>query len=265
MRNLYAELGLPQDGATEEQVRLATASCRDLALVQAANAVLLRPARRQAYDRQHRALIEIGSLRAYVGMNEAEGGRLPDYSGYRYRPPSPPPQKVSLTERIRQGFWICILVGVAWAVFQGREGSSRQGVARPASVRQAAAPAMQALPVPATGTRSNTTPGNGAMIIRTSNTGAHTMVRIYRGAQLAAEGFVRSGDQLRVPLGLGTYVLKTATGSAWYGWDRHFGSGTHYAEADDTFPIGAGDEWTITLIPQRDGNLSQKTIGANAF
>lgn len=74
------------------------------------------------------------------------------------------------------------------------------------------------------------------------------------------EFFIRSGASYSVAVPAGTYQIKMASGTTWYGTKHFFGSQTGYSIADDTFPITYGDHWTVELIPRLHGNLDEKEL-----
>jgi hypothetical protein len=127
---------------------------------------------------------------------------------------------------------------------------------------------LQAEPLPPTGafdTSSSTS--RTAIIVRTRKDGPHTFVKIARedGTE-AARGFIRAGEKHTFKLPFGTYILKTARGEQWFGEDFLFGPETTYGRADDKFPLQQrGDQWTVELIPQRQGNLREVPISASQF
>jgi hypothetical protein len=83
---------------------------------------------------------------------------------------------------------------------------------------------------------------------------------------VAAEGFIRGGGRLKLYVPLGTYVIKTASGMKWFGWERLFGPDTRYSRPDDTFPLSQpGEYWTVELIPQARGNIQDRAISASEF
>lgn len=81
--------------------------------------------------------------------------------------------------------------------------------------------------------------------------------------------FVYGGQSFETEVPLGTYRVKYATGSTWYGEDHLFGPDTRYSEADKTFEFSVqGNQisgYTVELIRQRGGNLHTKSISANQF
>lgn len=81
--------------------------------------------------------------------------------------------------------------------------------------------------------------------------------------------FVRGGASCEIDVPLGTYILRYATGSDWYGSVNLFGDGTTYYEADDLFEFSVNGNyytgWTVDLYLQTNGNLDTDLISASEF
>lgn len=81
--------------------------------------------------------------------------------------------------------------------------------------------------------------------------------------------FVRKEDMATVALPVGSYRVRYAAGSTWYGPEHLFGQDTNIAEADKTFVLTSTetkyDVRTIELILQSHGNLSTKPIAISQF
>ncbi len=77
--------------------------------------------------------------------------------------------------------------------------------------------------------------------------------------------FVRGGETVDVDVPEGIYIVKYATGDTWYGEDYLFGPDTRYSQTDETFDFTRDSGWTIELIPQTDGNLTETTLDASEF
>lgn len=81
--------------------------------------------------------------------------------------------------------------------------------------------------------------------------------------------FVQGGQSFEAVVPVGTYRVKYATGSTWYGVDFTFGSDTRYSEAVKTFEFSAKNNQvsgnTIELAGQGGSNLDTKTISAHQF
>jgi hypothetical protein len=81
--------------------------------------------------------------------------------------------------------------------------------------------------------------------------------------------FVRSGQTVNVKVPLGSYRLKYAGGTEWYGQKYLFGPATAYARAQDRFNFTLeGDQvsgFTVELIKQIGGNLRTAEIRPEDF
>lgn len=81
--------------------------------------------------------------------------------------------------------------------------------------------------------------------------------------------FVRAGETAEVPVPFGTYQIKMASGSQWYGKRNLFGPDTGYTKID--MPMDFDLQGTqlrgheITLSKVRDGNLRPVPINADEF
>ncbi len=94
-------------------------------------------------------------------------------------------------------------------------------------------------------------------IVTRPNSGNHFYIRLYYWDtdRIAATIFVRSGEKVEIDVPLGSYELKYATGSIWYGPEYRFGPKTIYYKADDIFRFRrSGDTimgWTVELFKRR--------------
>ena len=81
--------------------------------------------------------------------------------------------------------------------------------------------------------------------------------------------FVRSGQTVNVKVPLGSYRLKYASGTEWYGEKHLFGPETAYSRAQDRFDFAvAGSQvsgYTVELIKQVGGNLKTAAIRPEDF
>ena len=81
--------------------------------------------------------------------------------------------------------------------------------------------------------------------------------------------FVKGGDTVTTKVPLGTYVVKYATGTEWYGYKHLFGKETGYSKADTSFIFeNTGYQisgYTITLYRVSNGNLSTTAIDPSQF
>jgi hypothetical protein len=82
--------------------------------------------------------------------------------------------------------------------------------------------------------------------------------------------FVRGGENVETLVPLGSYYVKYASGTTWYGYDHLFGDyHTGYSKADEVFNFTVdGDTvrgFSITLYTVEGGNLSTSGITATEF
>ena len=128
-------------------------------------------------------------------------------------------------------------------------------------------------PLPNTGDNDNQNIyGIAPLEIKIPHDGDHYWVKIdnsYTGEHLISY-FIRSGETLKTQLPSGSYTLKYAYGTQWYGIDYLFGSNTKYGQADSTMSFssngyGGYSGVSIELIKQVNGNLSTSNINASQF
>ena len=82
--------------------------------------------------------------------------------------------------------------------------------------------------------------------------------------------FVRGGQDVETTVPLGSYYVKYASGTTWYGYDHLFGDyHTGYSKADEVFNFSVdGDTvrgFSITLYAVEGGNLTTSGITASDF
>lgn len=82
--------------------------------------------------------------------------------------------------------------------------------------------------------------------------------------------FVRGGQDVETLVPLGSYYVKYASGTTWYGYDHLFGDyHTGYSKADEVFNFSVdGDTvrgFSITLYAVEGGNLTTSGITASEF
>jgi hypothetical protein len=81
--------------------------------------------------------------------------------------------------------------------------------------------------------------------------------------------FVRGGQTVSTEVPLGTFEVRYAVGSTWYGYEHLFGPETSYKKADTTFTFrNDGYQYTgytITLYTVSNGNMRTSRIGADQF
>ena len=128
-------------------------------------------------------------------------------------------------------------------------------------------------PLPQSGANNaNFRNGVAPLKIRTSSAGGHhyfvKIVNLSNGQQIGAY-FIRSGGTIDIKIPLGTYEIRYASGTKWYGLDYLFGPDTTYSKADSTFDFSFDgyqySGYTIELIMQQNGNLSTSRIKPNQW
>ncbi len=305
MRDLYSDLRIdPSLSSTQiEQMFLNTDRGRGPA-VASALAILLKANRRSQYDRVHAAVSHIAALRGHLDLGSTEFARQHEASftvaqaraqrsnaaGSAGAARSAETQRKQKTVHIAPTkpsgifakiLWlfraasvvglIIFLGGLLYLVNendQARRGTDTTRSPTATSSPRAAAPEPPPLPLPATGAFDTSTSSTStAIIIKTRAGGGHTLVKIRNvGGAEVTRGFIRGGDQHTFRLPLGTYLITMASGDNWYGEQLLFGRNTSYSKADDTFPLlQRGEQWTVELIPQTNGNLQERPISAGEF
>ena len=133
--------------------------------------------------------------------------------------------------------------------------------------------AWKALPLPANGAHwpYRSDDAIAPLAIETIGETDHFYVKVvhwYTKAPVATV-FIRAGRSAEISLPLGSFEIRYATGSTWYGTEYLFGEDTAYSIADSRFDFKReGDRitgYTIQLYLQRDGNLGTKPIKATDF
>ncbi|MBK8913317.1 MAG: hypothetical protein IPM64_01735 [Phycisphaerales bacterium] len=81
--------------------------------------------------------------------------------------------------------------------------------------------------------------------------------------------FIRGGEPFKTFVPVGSYEIKYAAGSSWYGPTFDFGEEASYSRCDERFDFTMTFEgytgYTIELILQRHGNLETDPISADDF
>jgi hypothetical protein len=104
-----------------------------------------------------------------------------------------------------------------------------------------------------------------------SSYGSDYLVKLadYYSGQTVMTIFVRGGETVNVDVPLGSYAVKYAAGSKWYGYTYLFGPETGYSKASDMFTFQIeGDHYegyTITLYEVPNGNLHTEKIKPEEF
>ena len=81
--------------------------------------------------------------------------------------------------------------------------------------------------------------------------------------------YIRGGEPFKTQMPIGTFEIRYAAGTQWFGTDLDFGPTASYSRADESFMFtrdarGASG-FTLELIMQRNGNLETDPIDPSAF
>lgn len=134
--------------------------------------------------------------------------------------------------------------------------------------------ALVAQPLPNTGeefTLLRLMPDAQAPFRVVTSAGNHYFVKLvdWNTGSLIAAFFVRGGETAEIEVPLGSFRMKYAAGTTWYGEDALFGPNTVYSVADAklNFYIEANRfvGHTVQLILKRDGNLKTNRISPANF
>lgn len=77
--------------------------------------------------------------------------------------------------------------------------------------------------------------------------------------------FVRGGTTTEVDVPSGTFEIRYASGTTWYGDDLLFGPETTCSKANQSFSFVPGTGFTITLYKVQNGNLTTSSISPAEF
>jgi len=288
MRDLYALLGLRSPKVSKEQIRsaikdrsLSAADRRDV------EAVLLIEDRRRPYDHAWKLLHRIGQMRSNLGLSRGECWTAPAFNV-----PAGTTSEIDLlarnglTESMRtrrqapaafRAFrqllgLITVLVAVVWisgSLSPDRETTPPRGTPEEVVTKSTFNASPRELP-----TSGIVDIGAGprlapfTLVTRGDN---HYYLRLVdpNTSQMVLEVFVRSGDRLEVKAPLGTFEMRYAAGSDWYGFKHLFGPDTYYGKADILLEFSQAGRrvsgHTIELYMQEDGNLPTRSIDAGSF
>lgn len=255
-----------------------------------AGKVLGNPGRRKQYDRVHHAIEHIAVMRQGTGLQQTVFAR--QFEGDFQLQPRGAKQQASATAKGEAGSrptlinWIALGCAGVFLLYllNGNKGvkpttppveqpeyvvtrmpTFTSDQLRPITPQE---PLPTPLPTPATGTfDTSTSRTRTAISVKTSPGTTHTLVKIVGpGDKVATMGFIRAGDTHKFELPFGIYRIKTASGTTWYGLDEKFGDDTIYNLAQSTFPLREeGEYWTVELILQTSGNLTQRRISESEF
>lgn len=97
----------------------------------------------------------------------------------------------------------------------------------------------------------------------------NALLRVYNsGGEVVAQTFIAAGKNTTIKLGAGTYTIKVAYGTEWYGEKDLFGAKGAYLQlkngTSETFSLKKNYTYTLTLQSGTSGNVGSKTVSGGA-
>lgn len=301
MKNLYRRLGLGSSATTKE-IRRAIRACRNAETAQDAEAVLLSPGRRKAYDRAFRTLFRIAAVRDALDLQDAANWSQQNRAEFPSVKIASPPQPSDADSSSFRGVGCLVAIIIAAVALFGSaqldscsrtQSSSETGPpavtesrrapkvdrakifafdrlsprgATDAEIRAAGDRLRRGLTAPRPGTRVLTQSRRGTVpvTIKTS-AGDDYYVKFLRFGSTFATGYIHGGRSLTFDLPAGGYEVRYASGKDWYGYELDFGPDASYAKCDGLMQFEDGYTHTIELIKQINGNLRTSPMSADDF
>jgi hypothetical protein len=303
MRNLYGHLGL-RSNASEADIRAAIGRCTDNELRADAQAVLLNPQVRRVYDQAHTAVSNVGFIRHNLSLRTTPNWNSQADANFRFNQAAQP--RLSLL-RSRLGSRqtakhaqtptnpaVVLLTVVGGLVLFGVLLSQCDSTTKPKQAFKHEVPIPTPTPTPATPTPTPVPtptpfaepvvpfPQSGTIRIAGNAEGVAPfeilspkgenyyikMVDAITGENKVVI-FVRGGQPTEVMVPVGTYEIRYASGTTWYGESYLFGPDTAYTKTDEDFdfrrtPNGYSG-YTVTLYKVERGNLSTSPLQPEDF
>lgn len=302
MRNLYKRLGV-SESASANEISTAIRMCNDSALRIDASEVLLNENRKRSYDKIHRTLEDIGSLRAEFCLNNSEHWKdniATDYSKEsphkaQSNQPAPAHKKqysdnflvntlmklfmwcVDLVIQLLKGVLagllefalrllpLALIVVIAWFFIDADE--TKKVEKQPEVVFE-----QPEIKSPSNGSvrKWTSAPSLAPLSIDTS-AGSDYLVKLVDAntGNDVLDVYVKGGRNIELKVPLGSYHIKYASGEKWYGYEHLFGPKTGYSKADSLFRFeDTGYQvtgYTLTLYRVTNGNLRTQNINKSQF
>lgn len=303
MRNLYKHLSLYR-GASLEAINDAIRLCPFGKLRDDATSVFSNAKRKELYDHTHTTLSKIGKLRAGLEMADSENWHGPLKSEFEPHSTSPlrlnhilnprtrhtkipKPKTPKERQPLRTATKIKICLFLMSCAFSGllvlSESAHLNQVSTEASQRDTnGILSTETLPEPEFNVPSILPPLHGTLKYNTPSTpvapfevitsdGGYYLIKLENVStgRPDIELFVHGGKSIEIKVPLGTYIMKYAAGSKWYGHEYYFGPNTAYSKADSLFRFKEDftgySGYTVTLYQVRNGNLDTERISAEEF
>jgi tetratricopeptide (TPR) repeat protein len=126
-------------------------------------------------------------------------------------------------------------------------------------------------------TCKQTMPENGSMKKGSGNismkvnapSSINALMRVYNSkGEVVAQVFIAAGKNATIKLGAGTYTIKVAYGTEWYGEKDLFGAKGAYLQlkngTSESFTLKKNYSYTLTLQSGTSGNVGSKTVSGGA-
>ena len=126
-------------------------------------------------------------------------------------------------------------------------------------------------------TCKQTMPDNGSMKKGSGNismkinapSSINALLRVYNSSgSVVAQVFIAAGKNATIKLGAGTYTIKVAYGTEWYGEKDLFGAKGAYLQlkngTSESFTLKKNYSYTLTLQSGTSGNVGSKTVSGGA-
>lgn len=297
MRNLYGQLGL-RSNASEADIRAAVGRLTDSELRADAQAVLLNPQVRRAYDQAHKTLSNVGYIRHNVGLRGSPNWNSQADANFRFNQPAqtrlsllrsrpgtrPARARANTPAKTNPAVVLFAVVGglifFAMVVSQCDSSRSKQAYKHevpiptptPTPVPTPTPFAEPVVPFPKSGTirtAGNKTGVAPFEIVAPSGDDYYIkMVDALTGDSKVVV-FVHGGQRTEVLVPVGTYEIRYASGSTWYGENYLFGPDTDYTKTDEEFAFRRTPDgysgYSVTLYKVAHGNLSTSQIRPEDF
>ena len=256
MRNLYKSIN-SHPLAKPEQVAQAIGKCLDRSAAEASNRILMNPKTKVVYDAAHNTVGVIAELRSRMNVSSSASWR--QIAGDDYALPPRPVDPGSYTsgpakEMPQSGggkssntgclftVAVVVIIGLVIAV-NNSKAPVHQTTPRPlppppplSTIPYKPLPPPVAFPGHGTVTTLVAGPFVAPLTISTSPGGYYYIKLVPIGSKSPAVIlYLHGGRSHRTLVPLGTYELKYATGSTWYGSTDYFGPATVYSRADSSF------------------------------
>lgn len=305
MRNLYGQLGL-RSNASEADIRAAVGKCTDGELRADTQAVLLNPQVRRAYDQAHKALSNVGYIRHNVGLRGASNWNSQADANFRFNQPAQTrlsllrsrlgtrqaPARANTPAKTNPAVVLLAVVGAL--IFFAMVVSQCENSSRSKQAYKHDVPIPTPTPAPATPTPTPVPtptpfaepvvpfPNSGTIRIAgdtkgvapfeiLSPAGDDYYIKLVdaRTEETKVVVFVSGGKRTEVLVPVGTYEMRYASGTTWYGENYLFGTGTVYTKASSDFSFVRDPDGysgiTVTLYKVADGNLPTTAMKPEDF